>query len=197
MKRSLCMAAVLLVASPGGSRAQIDVAQLAEAYKAYDLTRNAGKGDSESTDSGTLGWGEGAVIQSYAQMWEATEDPYWLAKIGEHFQRIMDAASDPDGDGFLSWSTKTYSSAVAWAERLHNVSQADVEPAHQKNMNGPLALLGLDRIRPVGQFRLRRHQPRRVDHEPGGGGGPTRRPLHRSRDDADRQHLAQTDVERG
>jgi hypothetical protein len=79
------------------------------------------------------------VIQSYAQMWEATEDPYWLTKISEHFQRIIDNASDPDGDGFLSWSTKTYSCAVARAERLHNVSDAQIEPADQKNMNGKAA----------------------------------------------------------
>ena len=139
MRRSLYTAAMILVVNPGGSLAQIDVAQLAEAYKAYDMTRNEGKGYSESADSGTLGWGEGAVIQSYAQMWEATEDPYWLTKIGEHFQRIVDGASDPDGDGFLSWSTKTYSCAVARAERLHNVSDADVEPAYQKNTDGKAA----------------------------------------------------------
>ena len=140
MRRSLCTAAMILVTHAERlALAQIDVAKLAEAYKAYDMTRNEGKGHSESADSGTLGWGEGAVIQSYAQMWEATEDPYWLTKIGEHFQRIMAGASDPDGDGFLSWSTKTYSCAVARAERLHNVSEADIEPAYQKNMNGKAA----------------------------------------------------------
>ena len=139
MRRSLYIAAMIVVASPGGALAQIDAAKLAEAYKAYDMARNDGKGYSESADSGTLGWGEGGVIQSYAQMWEATEDAYWLAKIGEHFQRIMASASDPDGDGFLSWSTKTYSCAVAHAERLHNVSEAEIEPAYQKNMNGEAA----------------------------------------------------------
>ncbi|NUQ61510.1 MAG: hypothetical protein HUU20_03415 [Pirellulales bacterium] len=130
---------VLSAIRAGEAPAQIDAAKLAEAYKAYDLTRNEGKGFTDSADSGTLGWGEGAVIESYAQMWEATGDPYWLAKIGEHFQRIMAAASDPDGDGFLSWNTKTYSCAVANAERLHNVSEADIEPAYQKNMNGEAA----------------------------------------------------------
>ncbi|MCP5117787.1 MAG: hypothetical protein GY953_43770, partial [bacterium] len=139
MRRSLYTAVLILVASPSLSPAQIDVGELAEAYQAYDLTRNEGKGFSESADSGTLGWGEGAVIQSYAQMWEATEDPYWLTKIGEHFQRIIDGASDPDGDGFLCWSTETYSCAVARAERLHNVSEAAIEPAYQKNMSGKAA----------------------------------------------------------
>jgi hypothetical protein len=130
---------LILVAGPGTSLAQFDAAKPAEGYKAYDMTRNEGNGFSESADSGTLGWGEGAVIQSYAAMWEATEDPYWLAKIAEHFRRIMESASDPDGDGYLSWSTKTYSCAVAHAERLHNVSKTDIEPAVQKNTNGEAA----------------------------------------------------------
>ena len=139
MRRGLYTLAVMVITNAGGALAQIDVAKLAEAYKTYDLARNEGKGYSESADSGTLGWNEGAVIQSYADMWEATEDAYWLAKIGEHFQRIMAGASDPDGDGFLSWNTKTYSSAVAHAERLHNVSTAGIEPAEQKNMDGQAA----------------------------------------------------------
>ena len=139
MRRALCVAAIILFMKAGTAPGQIDVAQLNEAYKAFDMARNEGKGHSDSADSGTLGWGEGGVIQSYAQIWEVTEDVYWLAKISEHFQRIMAAASDPDGDGFLSWNTKTYSSAVARAERLHNVSEADIEPAHQKNMTGKAA----------------------------------------------------------
>ncbi len=139
MKRSLYAAVVILAVSPAVSPAQFDAAELAKGYQAYDMTRNEGKGFSDSADSGTLGWGEGAVIQSYAQMWEATDDPYWLAKISEHFGRIMDNATDPDGDGFRSWNTKTYSCAVAHAERLHNVSDADIEPSYQKNMTGKMA----------------------------------------------------------
>ena len=72
-------------------------------------------------------------------MWEATEDPYWLGKISEHFGRIMASASDSDGGGFLSWSTETYSCAVAHAERLHNVSDARIEPAYRKNTRGKAA----------------------------------------------------------
>ena len=139
MKRAFCAAAIILFANADSVPGQIDVAKLNEAYKAHDMARNEGKGSSESADSGALGWGEGSVIQSYAQMWEATDDVYWLGKISEHFQRIMASASDPDGDGFLSWTTKTYSCAVARAERLHNVSEAEIGPAHQKNMTGKAA----------------------------------------------------------
>ena len=63
MRRLLCTMAMILVTHADGALAQIDVARLAEAYKAYDMTRNEGKGYSETADSGTLGWGEGAVLQ--------------------------------------------------------------------------------------------------------------------------------------
>jgi len=119
----------------------LDVAGLAEAFKARDMAANEGKGFSESADSGTLGWSQGSIMMSYGHLWEATEDPYWLGRISENFKRIMNTASDPEGDGFLSWYTTSYSSAVAWAERLHNVSDARIEPAHQKNRTGKEAAL--------------------------------------------------------
>jgi hypothetical protein len=139
MRRILCAAAVILAASARSAPAEIDAAKLAEAYKAYDRTRNEGKGFPDSADSGALGWGEGDLLESYARMWEATEDAYWLARIGERFRWIMSRATDPDGDGFLSWNTRDYSCAVARAERLHNVSKAEIEPACQKNMDGRAA----------------------------------------------------------
>jgi hypothetical protein len=141
MTRWLWTTAAILLTNAGVAMAQIDAAKLAEAYKAHDLARNEGKGFSESPDSNKLGWNEGSVIENYGRMWEATEDTYWLTKIGEHFQRIMANASDPDGDGFLSWNTNAYSCAIAYAERLHNVSDADVEPACQKNMRGKEAAM--------------------------------------------------------
>jgi hypothetical protein len=45
MKWSFSIAAIILAASAGGALAQIDVAGLAEAYKAYDMTRNEGDED--------------------------------------------------------------------------------------------------------------------------------------------------------
>ncbi len=126
-------AGVLVIMCTAGATAQLDVAALNEAYKAYDLERNEGIGHSDKPDSGSLGWGEGSIIQGYADMWEVTGDTHWLGKIADHFRRIMANASDPGGDGYLSWQTETYSTAVAWAERLHNVSDAQIGPAFQKN----------------------------------------------------------------
>ena len=112
--------------------AQLDVAKLAKAYKDFDTARNEGKGFSENPDSSTLGWGEGSIIQSYALMWEATGDTYWLGQISRHFRNMMATATDPDGDGYLSWQTAVYNCNVAYAQRLHNVSAAEIAPDHIK-----------------------------------------------------------------
>lgn len=128
---------LLLIAAP--AFAQLDVAALSDAYKQADAKFNDGLGHSTKPDSGTLGWGEGPILQNYADMWEVTQDTYWLDKIRLHFRNIMATATDPDGDGFLSWQTPTYSTSLAFAERLHNVGTADITPDRQKQTNGKLA----------------------------------------------------------
>ena len=50
MKQALFISAVILFVSPDGAMAQVDVAKLAETYKSYDMTRNDGKGHSDSVD---------------------------------------------------------------------------------------------------------------------------------------------------
>ena len=138
MIRPLITTALLLTAVHGFA-APLDLAPLATEYRAAEAASKQGWGESDSKDSGTLGWGEGALLRDYAAMWEVTGDSYWLDKIRRHFTRIMANASDPDGDGFLSWQTATYSAAVAYAERLANVSDAKVAPEQQKILNGAAA----------------------------------------------------------
>jgi hypothetical protein len=129
--------AVLLVGLPATlAIADLDVMKLVEVYKTFDMARRDGMGYSDNADSSTLGWGEGGIITSYINMWEATEDVYWLGKISEHFHRIMANASDLEGDGYLSWYTIAYSTAIAWAERFHNVSNAEIAEVYQKIMDG-------------------------------------------------------------
>ncbi len=135
MPYTLIVAIALIALLVPMAGAQLDVAKLDQAHRQYDMGINEGKGRSESPDSGSLGWGEGGIINNYAAMWEVTGDRYWLQKIADHFQRIMDNASDPDGDGFLSWHTTTYSVALAFAERLHNVSDATISPDRQRIMD--------------------------------------------------------------
>ena len=117
----------ILLTPIGVRSAEVDARQLAEGFKAADMRVNDGKGQSESADSGTLGWGESKHLEGYIALWEVTQDRYWLTKITEHFQRIMGNASDPDGDGYLSWQTGSYSCAVAYAER-NGLAYTIVEP---------------------------------------------------------------------
>jgi len=135
----VCVLVIALMLCTAIACAQPDMSALNEAYKKLDMERKEGLGHSESSDSGTLGWGEGSIIQSYANMWEATGDTYWLGKIRQHFRNIMATATDPDGDGYKSWQTTTYSTALAFAERLHNVGTADITPARYKETNGKRA----------------------------------------------------------
>lgn len=119
--------------------AQFDITALSEAYKQSDRQLNDGLGHSTSPDSGTLGWAEGPILQHYADLWEVTQDTYWLDKIRRHFRNIMATASEADGGGFRTWRTPTYSTSLAFAERLHNVGTATITPDRQKQMNGKLA----------------------------------------------------------
>ncbi|MGI5820377.1 MAG: hypothetical protein ACOX9R_19995 [Armatimonadota bacterium] len=128
----LTVIAVLVICS-ASCVAQLDVGALAEAYTQHDLARNEGRGNSDNPDSGALGWGEGAILDDYMALWQTTGDRHWLGKVRDHFERIMGNASDPDGDGYLSWQTTGYSTGVAWTERLHNVSDAIIEPTYQQN----------------------------------------------------------------
>ncbi len=133
MLKIALMAVMAVMFFTSVSRAQLDVSALANAYREYDLGRNEGLGSSDNPNSGALGWGEGAIVEDYMALWEVTGDTYWLGKTRDHFARIMANATDPDGDGFLSWQTTGYSTAVAWTERLHNVSDAAIEPPYQQN----------------------------------------------------------------
>lgn len=131
--------AALALASAAVAEDRLEVARLAEEFKQADAAHNGGWGESGSADSGQLGWAEGVVLQNYAALWEVTRDPHWLDQIRRHFRRIMANAADPDGDGYLSWQTKQYSCAVAFAERLSNVSDAQITPERQKITNGAAA----------------------------------------------------------
>ena len=124
----LCLLTILALIGVTTVHAQLDKAKLAEEYKAWDLSKNGGLGASEATDSGTLGWSESSYLRGYSNMWLAGGDTYWLAKIQDHFTRIMGSATDPDGDGFLGWQTATYSAAVYWCQPLLNRGTGTIDP---------------------------------------------------------------------
>jgi len=130
---------VLLLLASLAAAEPLDRGKLVADYKAADLAYKEGKGNSESADSGTLGWGEANYLRNYSHLWLVTHDTYWLEKIEDHFTRIMGTATDPDGDGFLGWQTPTYSGAVYWCQALHNRGTATIDPPLYKETGKPAA----------------------------------------------------------
>lgn len=127
--RLLSMLVLLMMAVAPLMAQTLDVAKLAEEFKAWDQSKFEGKGRSDSKDSGDLAWGEAAYLRAYSDLWLVTKDTYWLTKIEDHFSRMIGNASDPDGDGYLGWLTATYSAAVYWAQPLCNMGTGAIEPA--------------------------------------------------------------------
>jgi len=121
-------------ASPG--RSLPGVARVGAGFEAADKACNDGKGNSETADSGSLGWGESSWLRNYWELYELTGQTRWWDKIVAHFDRMIANMTDPDGDGFKSWQTQTYSTALVRAEPLHNRSTATIRPQAAKIMKG-------------------------------------------------------------
>lgn len=90
-----------------------------------DQQLNDGRGLSDSKDSSKLGWSESYILSSYLSMYEATGDLKYLQKFVEHSDRVLDNASDPDGDGFLGWGTYKYATSLARNPGFEFVNPAD------------------------------------------------------------------------
>lgn len=134
---TLAPIAVIAMLLAGACEAQLDRAAIVEAYKQWDLSKNDGKGASENADSGSLGWGEAGYLRSYSDLWLVTGDAYWLAKIEDHFGRIIANATDPDGDGFPGWQTATYSAPVYWCQALCNRGTGVIDPPFFREVSPP------------------------------------------------------------
>ncbi len=126
---------LVLAASP----ALPEVEAVVREFVALDEAHNDGKGESESSNSATLGWGESGWLRSYWHMYELTGDTRWWDKIIAHVDRMLLNLSDHDGDGFMSWQTSRYSTALIRAERLHNRGTAKIAVREPKIMNGKKA----------------------------------------------------------
>lgn len=126
--------------APGGvGTPPLDTAARVAEFRAWDMTVHEGRGESESADSGVLGWGEAPWLRAYWDLYEATADRYWLDKIIDHFDRIISHLSDADGDGFLSWTTATYSTALIFAAPFHNRGTATIAVPRPKLLDGQQA----------------------------------------------------------
>ena len=117
----------------------LDVKGMVEAFAKFDRGHKKGRGESESPDSGTLGWGESRFLDAYAKLYEVTGETRWLDRIADHFDRIIRNAKDSDGDGYLDWATPTYSTGVVRTSVLHNRGTGQIEPAHHRERDGKKA----------------------------------------------------------
>ena len=132
----------LLPAAARGAEAGLalpSVEQVVADFEAADRACNDGKGYSEAADSGTLGWAESAWLRNYWEMYELTGQTRWWGKIIDHFDRLIAHMTDHDGDGFKSWQTKTYSTALVRAEPLHNRGSATVRVPTARILDGQQA----------------------------------------------------------
>ena len=101
--------------------------RLVEAYTRFDSAHNCGRGESDSPDSGKLGWGEAPFLDAYIKLYEATGQDKWLRKITDHADRIFSSVEDHFGDGHPTWVTASYSVVWARATPMHNRGTADLE----------------------------------------------------------------------
>ncbi len=112
------------------------VKQAVAAFETADKACNDGKGRSETPDSGSLGWGESSWLRDYWEMYELTGQTRWWDQIIAHFDRMIANMTDHDGDGFKSWQTQTYSTALIRAEPMHNRGTATIQAKLGKILNG-------------------------------------------------------------
>jgi hypothetical protein len=108
--------------------APFDVGEMIAAYHDYDRGVNAGRGQSVSSDSGKLGWGEANFLDAYVKLFEVTGDRGWLDRVAAHAERILSGRLDWFEDGHPTWVTPTYSVAWMRCEPLHNRGTASVGP---------------------------------------------------------------------
>ena len=114
------------------SDAPFDTKSLVAAYETHNQSLNHGKGQSESGDSGALGWGESGILDGFVKLYEATEDRVWLDRIVKHFDRMLSSRADAFGDGHPTWATSTYSVGLIRTGRLHNRGCATIGPEEDR-----------------------------------------------------------------
>ena len=114
------------------AHAPFDREELVETFRQYDAGMNDGKGNSESPDSGRLGWGESGVLANYIKVYNATGDTAWLDKVVAHFDRMIASRTDLMGDGYTTWATPTYSVALIRTGRMHNRGTGRISPDEER-----------------------------------------------------------------
>lgn len=73
-----------------------------------DQNSNFGIGASEAIEGGPLGWSQSYILESYMNMYEASQNNEWLDKIVEQTNTIIGNSDDHDGDGYKGWPDLLY-----------------------------------------------------------------------------------------
>ncbi|HID05620.1 MAG TPA: hypothetical protein EYP10_00580, partial [Armatimonadetes bacterium] len=116
-------------------------AELLKSYRLYDAQFRGGRGFSDRTTSGGLAWGEARFLRDYMLCYYVSRDTYWLDKIIAHFDRMMGALADMDGDGYLEWRDRTYSVGIAHVKPQGETHGMRLEPMHVRQFRRELARL--------------------------------------------------------
>ena len=127
---SLVCAGWLLVAGVSVLAGEIDSAL----YSQFDKLIAAAEAARlfESSDSGTLAWGESYVLSSYVKAYEATGDTKWFDRLTEHVD-VMFRNLTRNQEGRLGWRTAFYSVGIARATASKdNRGDAKITPPEQR-----------------------------------------------------------------
>ncbi len=135
-KAAAILGAVLAGASAAGLALtplpRPELAAMIGRYQAWDAMFHHGRGDSESSRSGGLAWGEARFLEDYVRCYRVSRDPYWLDKIVDHFDRMLANAAEPDGDGFRGWRDRKFSVAIITARPAANTAGLQLTPRRQR-----------------------------------------------------------------
>jgi hypothetical protein len=122
---SLLSITVLSIALAKGDMGdKLDVNEYVSRYRARDLARNNGTGNSTYTNSSSLAWGEGYILMDYVMLYHVTKDFYWLDKVTQHFdQMIYGMTQDIPRTDFREFSATEVDALVS--EMIKNVEDID------------------------------------------------------------------------
>ena len=104
---------------------KLDANEYVSRYRARDLARNNGTGNSTYTSSSTLAWGESYILMDYVMLYRVTEDVYWLDKITQHFdQMIYGMTQDAPRTHFREFSAAEVGAMVS--EMIQSAKSCDI-----------------------------------------------------------------------
>jgi hypothetical protein len=108
-------------------------------FNAMDRRINNGQGYSESLNkNGELAWGESYILMGYVEMYRATDDPSYLDRLVEHFDRILRNRDDRRAPSvkdyyrkvpLAGWGSDEYSKSRwhVWAVHTGMICQAPMD----------------------------------------------------------------------